>query len=144
MGGDGGCIAVNRRFLPQGGGDDVPAAIAKAAQLKGREIAAIRTKVCSLSNEALREPVVADELGNLFNKDAVLTALLEKRVPAAFAHVRGLRDLVECRLTRNAAAETTETAERDLQPGQVRPSAYVCPLTLLEFSGQHPFVVLRT
>ena len=33
---------------------------------------------CSLSGEPLSPPCCADELGNLYNKDAVVTALLKK------------------------------------------------------------------
>eukprot|EP00443_Scrippsiella_acuminata_P035064 CAMPEP_0115367038 /NCGR_PEP_ID=MMETSP0270-20121206/105114_1 /TAXON_ID=71861 /ORGANISM="Scrippsiella trochoidea, Strain CCMP3099" /LENGTH=46 /DNA_ID= /DNA_START= /DNA_END= /DNA_ORIENTATION= len=43
---------------------------------------------CWLSQETLRDPVVACRLGNLYNKEALIGALLNKSVPQEVAHVR--------------------------------------------------------
>lgn len=53
-----------------------------------RARALIRSRCCAASNELLTQPIVACELGNLFNKEAVLTALLERTLNPAFAHIR--------------------------------------------------------
>ena len=42
---------------------------------------------CQLSGEPLNPPCVSDELGHLFNKDAVVNALMERTVPPALAHI---------------------------------------------------------
>ncbi|GJN00736.1 hypothetical protein PR202_ga17939 [Eleusine coracana subsp. coracana] len=41
-----------------------------------------RFTCCALSGEPLAAPAVADRLGNLFNKEALVEALLHKRLPA--------------------------------------------------------------
>jgi uncharacterized metal-binding protein len=45
--------------------------------------------LCAASREPLRAPVVADRLGQLFNKDALIACMLAHA--PAFAHVRSLR-----------------------------------------------------
>merc|ERR1711974_428104 len=47
----------------------------------------------------LREPVVACRLGNLYNKEALIGALLSKSMPEALDHIRQLKDVKQCRLT---------------------------------------------
>ena len=42
---------------------------------------------CQLSGQPLNPPCVSDELGHLFNKDAIVNALMEKTVPPALAHI---------------------------------------------------------
>jgi len=76
------------------------------------------------------EQIVACELGHLYNKEAVLNALLEKSLNAAFAHIRGLKDLKECKFARNPSPDS--------------PNPFVCPITLTEFDGTHPFVLIWT
>jgi Rtf2 RING-finger len=56
-------------------------------------------QVCAVSNEKLQLPIVTCELGYLYNKDAVLTALLERTLNSTFAHLRGLKDLIELKVT---------------------------------------------
>lgn len=57
---------------------------------------AIRWSTCSLSAEPLRVPIVADMLGNLFNKEALLAAALSKSLPEAFSHIRSLKRVRVC------------------------------------------------
>lgn len=51
------------------------------SQVDPREEALARWTRCRLSNETLAEPCVCDELGSLYNKEAVLNALLTKSMP---------------------------------------------------------------
>ena len=46
------------------------------AQVDPKQTAAARWRVCSYSGEPLDAPVVVDELGNMFNKAAVLEGML--------------------------------------------------------------------
>ncbi|KAJ1382405.1 Ubiquitin-like domain superfamily [Sesbania bispinosa] len=55
---------------------------------------------CALSNEPLREPCVIDKLGNIFNKEALVEALLGKKLPKEFGHIKGLKDMITVRLLR--------------------------------------------
>ena len=73
------------------------------------------------------------ELGNLFNKEAVLTALLEKKLTESFPHIRGLKDLKTVRITENPAA---------LNTSDVNIPIIICPITKIEMNGLHPFVVI--
>lgn len=69
-------------------------------------------------------------MGNIFNKETIITALLEKRLPNDLSHIRGLKDL-----------KTLDFATVSVGEGR---KARVCPITQDEFNGLHPFVVLWT
>lgn len=97
-----------------------------------KEMNRIRWNTCSVSSEPLREPIVADELGNLFNKEAILSALLHKTMPEKFAHIRGLRDVFELKFTPNPDFGKNPNA-----------SNFICPISRLETGNTHPFVALR-
>lgn len=90
---------------------------------------------CALSFEPLMPPCVIDGLGNVFNKEAIVRALIEKRVPREFGHVRGLRDMIGVELS-----EVKGTESEGGGNGMVR---FQCPITGLEFNGKYKFVALR-
>eukprot|EP00850_Spirogloea_muscicola_P017490 SM000151S01478 [mRNA] locus=s151:27145:33646:- [translate_table: standard] len=81
-----------------------------------------------LHAEELRPPLAVDELGNLFNKEALVAALVAKELPPRLRHIRGLRDILTVHLTENPAA------------GGAR---WHCPVTGLECNGRFRFVALR-
>ena len=85
---------------------------------------------CALSNSRLVAPIVADRVGNLFNKEELVKALLEKRVPAAFRHVRSLRDVFELHFHANADVDAASD------------DPWVCPIALVPV-GALPFVALH-
>eukprot|EP00983_Pelagomonas_calceolata_P092910 1157720-Pelagomonas_calceolata.AAC.2 len=49
----------------------------------------LRFTQCHLSGQPLQPPCVVDELGNLFNKDALLQALLNKTLPPSLSYISG-------------------------------------------------------
>lgn len=51
----------------------------------------LRSRVCAQSKEPLRHPIVACEQGNLFNKEAIVVALINKTLSRAFSHIKGLK-----------------------------------------------------
>mmetsp|Transcript_70507 Transcript_70507/g.131880 ORF Transcript_70507/g.131880 Transcript_70507/m.131880 type:complete len:281 (-) Transcript_70507:17-859(-) len=57
-----------------------------------------RMTSCFLSQEALKDPVVACRLGNLYNKEALINAMLNRNMPSDLAHLRALKDVKECKL----------------------------------------------
>merc|ERR1719356_2191288 len=59
---------------------------------------ATRMSTCRISQEPLRDPVVACRLGDLYNKEALIGALLNKSMPSELSHVRALKDVKECRI----------------------------------------------
>ncbi|KAM7269792.1 hypothetical protein ACFE04_025289 [Oxalis oulophora] len=81
---------------------------------------------CALSNEPLEEPCVVDRLGNMFNKQALVEALLGKKLPKEFSYIKGLKDMLNIKLHK----------EKGIQRFQ-------CPITGLEFNGKYGFLVLK-
>lgn len=149
MGGDGGVIAVQREFMrgtytsshknkAWAGGQNFGAGMTGGDAEGGvdpRRVRAVRVRTCALSAEPLSAPIVADELGNLFTKYAVLSALSERTIPERLAHIRGLRDLVDCRLVEPEQA-TYHTGEAA--------AITACPITGEALDGSKQFVVIRT
>ncbi|XP_017983960.1 PREDICTED: protein RTF2 homolog [Theobroma cacao] len=88
---------------------------------------------CALSNEPLREPCVIDKLGNIFNKEALVQALLGKKLPKEFRHVKGLKDMVNIKLS------VIPGKESDAADG----ATFQCPITGLEFNGKYKFFALK-
>ncbi|XP_052190845.1 uncharacterized protein LOC127800333 [Diospyros lotus] len=91
---------------------------------------------CALSNEPLKHPVVVDMLGNLFNKEALVKALLSKKLPKAFGHIKGLKDMIGVHLSMIPGLELDENVNGQTQ--------FQCPITGLEFNGKYRFFVLRS
>lgn len=60
---------------------------------------------CQLSGEPLSPPCVCDQLGSLFNKDAVISALLSKTLPDSLKHIRKLKDLIDLQLTGSPSSQ---------------------------------------
>ncbi|GMF12557.1 unnamed protein product [Phytophthora lilii] len=121
MGNDGGVIAVKRKFMRHA---NVKARGEKADQ---EALRLEKARTCALSSEPLQEPVVACRLGNLFNKQTVLEHLLAKSMPERFQHITSLKDVVTCRVSREKEEEG---------------AFWCCPITVAEFNGKQPFVVL--
>lgn len=92
-----------------------------------------RWSQCRLSAEALEPPCVADRLGNVFNKEALVRALVARALPPALAHIRGLKDVLEVHLATRDASNDKGTACR-----------FQCPITGLDFNGKFRFYALRT
>lgn len=99
---------------------------------------------CHLTGELLNPPCVIDELGTLYNKDAIVSALLNKTVPDKLAYITGLKSVVDLKLEPNSAKRQTapKAAERGAsQPGN--DAAFCCPITGLEFNGRFKFMAHR-
>lgn len=90
---------------------------------------------CALSNEPLKEPCVVDWLGNVFNKEALVEALLGKKIPKAFGHIKGLKDMITIELSMILGVES----DGDLRYG----ARFQCPISGLEFNGKYKFFALK-
>lgn len=86
---------------------------------------------CSLSNEPLKRPVVVDKLGNLFNHEALVEALLKKTLPKEFGYIKGLKDMIPVELTE---------VPRGGDDSAVK---FQCPITGLEFNGKYKFFAIK-
>lgn len=90
---------------------------------------------CALSNEPLAEPCVIDLLGNLFNKEVLVHALLSKRLPKQFSYIKGLKDMVNIKLTPVAGSDGSSQDTTSAQ--------FQCLFSGLEFNGKYKFFALR-
>lgn len=133
MGGDGGVAAIQRRFF-RGYKDPSEASDGKNVKESQRN----KTRVCALTGQRLTNPIVACELGYLYNKEALLNAMLENSLGQSFSHIRGLRDVVTLRLSPNPSFDESKEVSGEYS------AMFVCPVTLTEFNGNHPFVVIWT
>ena len=121
MGADGGTLAKRK---------DTVAGKKRDEKLDLSMVERARWFTCALSNAKLTAPIVADRVGNLFNKEDLVRALLDKRLPAAFRHVRSLRDVFAVEFHANPdAAAAAEGAP------------WICPVALVPV-GELPFVLL--
>ena len=95
---------------------------------------------CALSQAELQLPIVACELGNLYNKEAVLEYLLDKAsVTSDVAkHIRSLKDVKELNLTENS------TFKKDQAGGGLdfQASWFMCPVVGIEMNGRYKFCLL--
>jgi len=98
----------------------------------------IRWITCGLSKQPLVQPIVADELGNIFNKEEIIKGLIEKNLPQKFNHIRTLKDVYHVNFTFNTTYDPTKpNADEDESP-------FRCPVTSQPVNGQHPFSLLMT
>lgn len=71
-----------------------------------------------------------DKLGNIFNKEALVEALLGKKLPKEFGYIKGLKDMINIQLCSI--------------PGSDDGSKFQCPVAGLEFNGKYRFFALRS
>lgn len=87
-----------------------------------------RSRYCAISNNVLTAPIVGCQLGYLYNKEALLSCLINKTIPAAFNHIRKLKDVKDLNTTENSNKQS--------------PYPLICPLTAVEYNGLTRFVFL--
>eukprot|EP00051_Salpingoeca_urceolata_P026417 m.477233 g.477233 ORF g.477233 m.477233 type:complete len:292 (-) comp20783_c0_seq1:691-1566(-) len=100
---------------------------------------AAKFKHCAFSGQPLREPMVGCELGRLYNKEAILSLLLNrdsvsKEQATIVSHIKSLKDVKELNLTKSR-----DQADDD----HLKPT-FVCPVTGLELNGLHRFYIFWT
>lgn len=135
-------------------------------QADARELGSIRWSCCTLTGEELRPPIVACELGALYNRESVLRFLLGKlsfpfnnqeAVQHAFGHITSLRSVFDVRLTPDpsvaargggAAAPVSASAmageaTADAASSGPRAACFACPIVHCVADGRVPFVAMR-
>ncbi|XP_026162499.1 replication termination factor 2 [Mastacembelus armatus] len=114
---------------------------------KNAELAA-KWKYCALSQEKLRRPIVACELGRLYNKDAIIEYLLDKTAERpnaeAVEHIRGIKDIKELNLTDNPEWEGERRNTKGDRYEDIHCGMFICPVVGLEMNGKHRFCYLQT
>jgi len=117
-----------------------------------QEQARQKWRVCSLSGERLKAPIVICELGKLYNRASVVEFLLgegifvnnrEELKKNGFGHITSIKNVIEVLLTKNEASDSKKaTTNSDTTAHE--PGHFVCPVTQLETNGMHQFCALRT
>lgn len=139
-------LTLRLRFLGGGGDGGATGAESRDCYLKmyadkkpdkidPNEIRLSKWLNCTLSNEPLKHPVVIDKLGNLFNKEALVEALLKKQVPKQFGYIKGLKDMIPIELSAIPGMEDS---------GLGGGTRFQCPISGFEFNGKYKFFALRT
>ncbi|MCP9260998.1 hypothetical protein DINM_004391 [Dirofilaria immitis] len=103
---------------------------------------ATRWRLCRLSQEPLKRPIVACRLGNLYNKEEVLNAILSKKIGEfeVTKHIKSLRDIKELKLTNNKEYRDSGADKGDIyKDHNIAP--FCCPVTGISMNGNHPFTV---
>ncbi|KAM9372267.1 replication termination factor 2 isoform 1-T1 [Phaethornis superciliosus] len=113
---------------------------------KNAELVA-RWHYCALSQEKLRRPIVACELGRLYNKDAIIEFLLDKsadRSPMeAASHIKSIKNVTELNLTDNPAWSGDKESIKGDKYDDLQSACFICPVVGLEMNGRHRFCFLR-
>lgn len=89
---------------------------------------------CALSQETLKPPCAIDRLGNVFNKESLVRALLDKTLPSQFSHIRGLKDMIAIHLDPIPGIRVYHDGSE---------TKFQCPITSLEFNGKYKFFALE-
>uniref|UniRef100_A0A915AM62 Replication termination factor 2 n=1 Tax=Parascaris univalens TaxID=6257 RepID=A0A915AM62_PARUN len=103
---------------------------------------ASRWRLCHLSQQPLQKPIVACRLGSLYNKEAVLQAILLKtiRENESTKHIRALKDIKELKLCDNKEYKETGADKGDVYK-DYNVAPYCCPVSGLTMNGNHTFMV---
>jgi hypothetical protein len=152
-GGDGGSTgAESRSSYLEMYASDKPDAIDPALA------AATRATACALSGGPLRPPLVADALGSLFTKEAVLSGLVARSLPPALAHISSIRHVFDACMTEIESGDRKGEGEgagggggeREGASGGKAPSGsdalaprFCCPITGIHLNGRNRFLLLR-
>jgi len=102
-----------------------------------------RWQHCAITQQVLTKPIVACEMGRLYNKAAVIELLLSSdrsSAPARTGHIEKLKDIVELKLTPNPAYDDKKTSVGDGMYVDRLVSPWICPITGLEMNGRFKFV----
>jgi Rtf2 RING-finger len=127
MGGDGGVIASNRKYLRGAGtADHTGDSQRHTEKTSDKQVSQELLRLCYLTKAPLfqtNQAIVADPYGRLYHKEAVVEALLRRKHPSEQdefgPHVRGLKDLHPVRFHLNHQIP-------------------MCPVTGAELNGQQP------
>ncbi|KAK8937652.1 hypothetical protein KSP40_PGU003500 [Platanthera guangdongensis] len=105
-------------------------AVKKPDKADPNETRLSRWTTCALSAEPFAPPCVIDRIGNIFNKESLVEALLHKRLPKEFGHIRRLKDMIPIILSPVADAGGVEVK-------------FQCPISGLELNGKYGFVAIK-
>ena len=97
---------------------------------------------CAITQRELVKPIVACELGKLYNKESVLEFLLDRSSCDSVTHIRGLKDVKELNLTPNTGYD--EKCRELAGHFDTMASKYICPVAGVEMNGKYRFCFIWT
>jgi len=116
------------------------------------ELARIKWTVCAISGAPFREPIVACEMGKIYNREAVIEFLLgtgqfeytKKKLQCnGYGHIKSVKNLLELNLTRNP--QFLEDRAKEFMSTEIDISApFICPISGVPANGRHQFIALKT
>ncbi|KAL7985589.1 hypothetical protein Chor_004159 [Crotalus horridus] len=96
---------------------------------------------CTLSQEKLNRPIVACELGRLYNKDGVIEFLLDKSsdkvLVEAASHIKSIKNVIELNLSDNPAWTGDKGNTKGDKYADIQSARFICPVVGLEMNGRH-------
>lgn len=142
MGNDGGTIAAKRADLVKTASDK------KKEGATPEELAGAALTTCALTGAPLAPPLLCDELGGLYNKEAVMEAVLAKSLTVRVPHLRSMKaDLFAVKpVPRGAAGGGGAAAAGEALAGAatertaVGEALFACPVTGIAADGRYPCV----
>ncbi|GAB4820969.1 hypothetical protein N2152v2_008015 [Parachlorella kessleri] len=102
-----------------------------------------RWTTCQLTGMPLQPPCVCDELGSLYNKDAVIQALVGKTMPKALSHISSLKHVMDLKLEPSADAAANGGSSSIAGAGGSAAVRFACPISGQPMNGKYKFVVVR-
>lgn len=95
---------------------------------------------CAITQRELVKPIVACELGKLYNKESVLEFLLDKSICDSVSHIRSLKDVKELNLTPNTGYD--EKCRDFAGHFDTMAAKFICPVSGLEMNGKYRFCLI--
>ena len=92
---------------------------------------------CAITQRELVRPIVACELGKLYNKESILEYLLDKSLCDSITHIRSLKDVKELNLTVNSGYDSK--CREAAGHFDTMAAKYICPVAGLEMNGKYRF-----
>lgn len=94
---------------------------------------------CHLSQLPLQKPIVADQLGFLYNKESFIEFLLDKsKYESGPDYIKSLKDVKELSLVENPSFSVSNSEDSNV----INKSKWICPISGLEMNGSFKFYFL--
>jgi len=123
------------------------------AQSTKQEQGRMKWSVCALSGEPLSNPIVACDLGRLYNRISVVEFLLGEGVFAqkkeelkknGFGHIKSLKSVFELHLQENPELLKPKAPLRSDETTSHSVGLFICPIAQIDANGHYPFSALKT
>uniref|UniRef100_A0A914X887 Replication termination factor 2 n=1 Tax=Plectus sambesii TaxID=2011161 RepID=A0A914X887_9BILA len=100
-------------------------------------------RMCQMTQEPLRLPIVSCPLGRLFNKETLIEALITKTLGDNdnTKHIKSIKDVKELKLAPNPAFDRNFRVDKGDAKTDYNISPFICPIVGLEMNGNHRFVL---